>query len=59
MKPGERQAWKMVRQTDDREIDEGPHREDQPIIDYLERPYGDEDYDDTFDGRMNLDLDDD
>lgn len=47
MKPGERQAWKMVRQTDDREIDSPPHGEEQP------------DYDDTFDGRMNLDLDDD
>lgn len=38
---------------------EPPHNELQFIIDHMERPYGDEDYDDMYDERMDLGYDED
>lgn len=52
--PGERAAWRMVcepREEDDGDYTDAPHGELQSQIDWLERPYGDEDFepDDEFD----------
>lgn len=38
---------------------EHPNNELQEIVDYMERPYGDEEYGDLFDERMDLGYDED